>query len=72
MVEQAVSDSSGTQQAIAIGPRIVASGGFDLLYREGMALIEEVAGYLDGDGREESRAPPEFHHHGAAEALPEA
>jgi regulator of CtrA degradation len=55
MVEQAVSDSSGTQQAIAIGPRIVASGGFDLLYREGMALIEEVAGYLDGDGREESR-----------------
>lgn len=56
MVEQAVSDSSGTQQAIAIGPRIVASGGFDLLYREGMALIEEVAGYLDGDGREESRA----------------
>ena len=42
-------------QAIAIGPRIVASGGFDLLYREGMSLIEEVAAYLDGAGREESR-----------------
>jgi regulator of CtrA degradation len=51
-----VSDSGGTQQAIAIGPRIVASGGFDLLYREGMALIEEVATYLDGSGREASRA----------------
>ncbi|MEO6396347.1 MAG: DUF1465 family protein [Devosia sp.] len=41
--------------AIALGPRIIASGGFDLLYREGMALIEEVAAYLDGDGRAESR-----------------
>ena len=41
--------------AIALGPRIVASGGFTLLYREGMALIEEVAAYLDGDGRLESR-----------------
>jgi len=50
-----VGDSEGTRQAIAIGPRIVASGGFDLLYREGMALIEEVATYLDGSGRAESR-----------------
>ena len=48
----------GEKQAIAIGPRIVASGGFDLLYREGMGLIEEVAGYLDGGGREESRGLP--------------
>ncbi|WP_423066661.1 DUF1465 family protein [Devosia sp. CN2-171] len=40
---------------MAIGPRIVASGGFDALYREGMALIEEVASYLDGDGRSDSR-----------------
>ena len=29
--------------AVALGPRIVASGGFTALYREGMALIEEVA-----------------------------
>lgn len=41
--------------AIAIGPRIVASGGFDILYREGMGLIEAVASYLDGEGRAESR-----------------
>jgi len=40
---------------VAIGPRIVASGGFDALYREGMTLIEDVAAYLDGDGRTESR-----------------
>lgn len=45
-------------QAIAIGPRIVASGGFDALYREGMSLIEDVAAYLDAEGRAESRALP--------------
>lgn len=43
---------------MAIGPRIVASGGFDALYREGMALIEEVASYLDGDGRADSKGLP--------------
>ncbi len=48
-------DNQDKAQAVAIGPRIVASGGFDLLYREGMALIEDVAAYLDGDGRGESR-----------------
>jgi len=44
--------------AVALGPRIVASGGFTALYREGMSLIEEVAAYLDGDGRTESRSLP--------------
>lgn len=50
-----MSDSEMHGTAIALGPRIVASGGFDLLYREGMGLIEEVAAYLDGDGRSDSR-----------------
>jgi regulator of CtrA degradation len=50
-----VSDLEGNP-AVALGPRIIASGGFDLLYRDGMALIENVAAYLDGDGRTESRA----------------
>lgn len=48
-------DETNQKSAVAIGPRIVASGGFDSLYREGMALIEEVAAYLDGEGRAESR-----------------
>jgi regulator of CtrA degradation len=43
------------KSAVALGPRIVASGGFTALYREGMSLIEDVAAYLDGDGRAESR-----------------
>ncbi|RDE08181.1 protease adaptor protein RcdA [Pelagibacterium lacus] len=41
--------------AVALTPRLLTSGGFDLLYREGMGLIEEVAAYLDGEGRAESR-----------------
>lgn len=53
-----MNDKLNFNAAVAIGPKIVASGGFDLLYREGMALIEEVAAYLDGDGRGESRLLP--------------
>ncbi|HEY0918365.1 DUF1465 family protein [Devosia sp.] len=53
-----MNDKQEQSPAVAIGPRIVASGGFDALYREGMALIEEVAAYLDGDGRAESRDLP--------------
>jgi len=53
-----VDDKQKQSSAVAIGPRIVASGGFDALYREGMGLIEEVAAYLDGDGRAESRELP--------------
>src|SRR5215217_6055208 len=53
--ERGVTDLSDTGSAIAIGPRIVASGGFDALYREGMGLIEDVASYLDGEGRGDSR-----------------
>ena len=51
-------DAREKLQPVAIGPRIVASGGFDVLYREGMGLIEEVAAYLDSDGRAESRGLP--------------
>jgi regulator of CtrA degradation len=53
-----VTDPNEKSQAVAIGPRIVASGGFDALYREGMSLIESVAAYLDIDGRNDSRTLP--------------
>ncbi|MEO6015597.1 MAG: DUF1465 family protein [Devosia sp.] len=51
-------NETNDKPAIALGPRIVASGGFTLLYKEGMGLIEEVASYLDGEGRSESRGLP--------------
>jgi len=49
---------SNDRPTVALGPRIVASGGFTALYREGMSLIEDVATYLDGDGRTQSRGLP--------------
>ena len=41
--------------AVSFGARLVGSAGFTSLFREGMALVEETAAYLDGDGRAESR-----------------
>lgn len=52
------SNMSGEDQPIAFAPRLVASDGFLQLYGDGMALIEQVAEYLDGDGKEESRDLP--------------
>jgi regulator of CtrA degradation len=40
---------------IAFGERLAASEAFLGLFREGMALIEETASYLDGPGRQDSR-----------------
>ena len=41
--------------AIPFVRKLAASGGFKTLFKEGMALVEEAASYLDGAGREESR-----------------
>ena len=40
---------------VSFGEKLAASGTFDALFRDGMALVEETAAYLDGDGREQSR-----------------
>lgn len=40
---------------IAFGRRYAESARFKTVYSEGMALIEDTARYLDGDGRERSR-----------------
>lgn len=50
-----LTQSDQPRDAQSIGPRIVATGGFDTLYREGMKLVEEAAAYLDGDGRAASK-----------------
>lgn len=51
-------EHSHTTDPVDLAPRLVASQGFNALYTEGMSLIEEVASYLDGDGRQESRTLP--------------
>ncbi len=47
--------SKSSDKTVSIGPHLLASGDFDKLYGKGMSLIEEVAAYLDGEGRKESR-----------------
>jgi regulator of CtrA degradation len=40
---------------VAFGVRFAESETFKALFREGMALVEETAGYLDGDGRRDAK-----------------
>lgn len=54
MAEQADSKILPEEPA-AFGPRFAESATFKSLFREGMALVEETATYLDGDGRKESK-----------------
>ncbi|TBW35126.1 DUF1465 family protein [Siculibacillus lacustris] len=45
----------GRGETIDFGTRFANSETFRTLFREGMALVEETASYLDGPGRAESR-----------------
>ena len=45
-------------QSISFGERLASSASFDALFRDGMALVEETAAYLDCAGREEARLLP--------------
>jgi regulator of CtrA degradation len=42
------------EEPVAFGRRLAESEMFRAMFREGMALVEETATYLDGDGRRES------------------
>ncbi len=44
--------------AVPFGRNFVSSEAFRTMFREGMLLVEDTAAYLDGTGREESRALP--------------
>jgi len=47
--------STGEAGPISFGERLTSSQAFSALFREGMALVEETAAYLDGVGRQESK-----------------
>ena len=59
-----MTDSSSTRgpsgedlsETIPFGTKFTQSEQFKTVFREGMALVEETAAYLDGDGRLEVRA----------------
>ena len=42
-------------EPVRFGERLASSQAFLTLFREGMALVEETASYLDGDGRQEAK-----------------
>lgn len=42
-------------QPVSFGERLANSQAFAVLFRDGMALVEETASYLDGPGRQESK-----------------
>jgi regulator of CtrA degradation len=46
------------KKTIRIADRITNSASFDVLYSEGMRLVEETASYLDGPGRQEAKELP--------------
>jgi regulator of CtrA degradation len=60
MMEPSMTDAPlrDDPSAISFGAKLVSSSAFKALFREGMALVEETAAYLDGDGRTDSRGLP--------------
>jgi len=50
-----MSEKSSVNEAVSFGARLAGSQAFADLFRDGMALVEETASYLDGPGRQESK-----------------
>ena len=48
-------DRSPSSEMVFFADRLAASNKFLSLFQEGMALVEETATYLDGDGRSEAK-----------------
>ena len=46
----------GGATTVSFGERFQSSGQFDHIFKEGMALVERTAAYLDGLGRKEAKA----------------
>src|SRR6202161_2026885 len=46
----------GESPLVPFSERLTSSAAFGSLFREGMALVEETAAYLDGAGRTEAKA----------------
>ena len=51
-VEGALSSGATT---VSFGERFQSSQQFDHIFKEGMALVERTAAYLDGPGRKEAK-----------------
>ena len=49
-------DARADGVTVSFGERFQASAQFDRVFKEGMALVERTAAYLDGEGRKASKA----------------
>jgi regulator of CtrA degradation len=47
--------SSSEVQPVSFGEHLASSQAFAALFRDGMALVEDTAAYLDGPGRQQSK-----------------
>lgn len=50
-----MADRQAETEPVPFGQKLAGSQAFSALFREGMALVEETAAYLDGPGRNESK-----------------
>ena len=48
--------TAGKVVTVSFGEKYASSAAFDTIYKDGMALVEETAAYLDGTGRQEAKA----------------
>jgi regulator of CtrA degradation len=50
-----MADKQAEAEPVPFGQKLAGSQAFAALFRDGMALVEETAAYLDGPGRNESK-----------------
>lgn len=57
MSNESCADRSASSSCVTVsfGEQFQASANFDVVFKEGMALVERTAAYLDGAGRQESK-----------------
>ena len=50
-----IEKSADAAAPVSFGEKLAGGQAFSVLFRDGMALVEETAAYLDGPGRQESK-----------------
>lgn len=58
MSNESLADNSASASCVTVsfGEQFQASANFDVVFKEGMALVERTAAYLDGEGRQEAKS----------------
>jgi regulator of CtrA degradation len=54
--KQVPGQAANSAVTVSFGQAYASSAAFDAIYREGMALVEETATYLDGAGRSDAKS----------------